>query len=105
MFRNWPYEGQISVVIPGNCCLPLKDTNLSASLVCMDHGGRPWMIILNFLINRTVFIHFLETVHVLNYYPIFRNWPLKGELCLLMPGIHVVPIKTDLSPFIKQTMF
>ena len=105
MFPNWPYEGQISVVIPGNWCLPLKDRNLSAFLVCMEHGGRPWMIILDFLINRTVFIHFLETDHVLNYYPTFRNWPLKGQLNLLMPGIQVVPIKTGLSPFIKQAMF
>ena len=105
MFPNWPYEGQISVVIPGNWCLPLKDRNLSAFLVCMEHGGRPWMIILDFLINGTVFIHFLETDHVLNYYPTFRNWPLKGQLNLLMPGIQVVPIKTDLSPFIKQAMF
>ncbi|CAH3026491.1 unnamed protein product, partial [Porites evermanni] len=32
MFPNWPYEGQISVVIPGNWCLPLKDRNLSAVL-------------------------------------------------------------------------
>ena len=51
VFRSWPcdddfpsYKGKLSIVIPGNWCIPLKGVNLAYSIEKTMYGLHGWTI-------------------------------------------------------------